>query len=258
MTPRDDIKRLQTRATQALKQSKMDDAVRAAEEWLSAERRYCSESVKVVEILNFLGKMYWTMGDSDSAVIYFKQAVDMIQKVQPNSTTMAKTLTNMGFIYRQHDRNSQALRLLEESLSILEKSDADSMNLANGYSNVAMVLREMGRVKEGIRREKQAALIKEKIARGSESLAASYLSLGRMYLHDSVANPEKAIHYLELVQSIAPTLVNNDSLKWDVTTSLNEALSMKLQKTKNPKSTKVGVASVRPKRLTPGNRLISI
>lgn len=263
---REDAKQAQKKAAQAFRQSKMDEAIGAAEEWLSLARRYSEESVEVAEALNFLGKIHWTLEDSDAAVIYFKEALDIIKKVKPNSTTMAKTLTNMGFIYRQHERHSQALRLLEESLSILEKADPESMCLANNYSNVAMVLKELGRLKESIRREKQAMEIKEKIVPGTESLAVTYLSIGRMYLDKSIANPSKAIKYLQLAQEIA-TPLDKDPLKMDVTMSLNEALSMELQKlpTSASKAKKASTKSkivvhksVRPNVLSARSRLISI
>lgn len=268
MKARDEIKRAQKKATQAFRQSNLDEAICAAEEWLSLERQSCEESTEIAETLNFLGKIHCNMGDSDSAVLYFKQALDIIQKIQPNSKTAAKSLTNMGFIYKQHDRNEQALRLLGESLSILEKVAPESMSLANNYSNVAMVLRDLDRLKDSIRREKQALEIKEKIVPGTESLAVTYLSLGQMYLDKSIANPTKAIKYLQLAQDIA-TPLNKNSLKMDVIMSLNEAFSMELQKVPAPADAKpakktslkariIAYKTVRPRMLQPKSRLISI
>ncbi len=268
MKARDDIQRVQTTAIQAFRQSQFEEAITATEEWMYLERKHGElESAAVAETLNFLGKVYCTMGDSDSAILYFKQAVEMMRKVQPDSKIMAKTLTNMGFIYKQHERNAQALRLLEESLSILEKVAPNTMTLANNYSNVAMILKDMDRVKESIRREKQGMEIKEKIAPGTESLAVTYLTLGQLYL--SIGNPTKAIKYLQLAKKIAIPLDKNP-LKMDVTMTLNEALSLQLKKgqTKKKKRAKkepislkeqvVAYKMVRPKLLNPEDRLISI
>ena len=141
-------------------------------------------------------------GDLTGALRAFKKALEIKQRKDPDSPTVAKTLSNIAAVYSGKGEHEKALGILDDCLTIRETHNPGSLKLAKTLSNIAVVLSHLERYATAIKYHEKAFKIKQLQAPGSISMATTCVSLANLYI---TADPSKAVSYLKRAKLIAET-----------------------------------------------------
>ncbi|CAF0741720.1 unnamed protein product [Adineta steineri] len=133
---------------------------------------------------NNLGTVKKNQGDYGQAIEYYKQGLEMYEKILPaNHPSLATSYNNIGSVYDHLGEPSKALSFYETALGIWEKTlPADHPSLAISYNNIGSVYDNMGEYSKALSLYEKALEIQEKtLPENHPSLATSYNNIGTAY-----------------------------------------------------------------------------
>ncbi len=130
------------------------------------------------KVLELLGSMHDMQGQRDSALVYFRQALTINQKLG-NSGGMADNLGNIGLVYAQQGQLDSALIFFKRSLVINEKIKRQN-GIVKGLGNIGMVYGSWGQNDSALVFLKRSLAITKAINQ-PESVADALGGIGVIY-----------------------------------------------------------------------------
>mmetsp|Transcript_13422 Transcript_13422/g.37035 ORF Transcript_13422/g.37035 Transcript_13422/m.37035 type:complete len:321 (-) Transcript_13422:83-1045(-) len=167
-------------------------------------------SMEAAECYDQLGQEYWRVGDIDEALAFSKRALQIKQRFNPNSPSLAKTLCNLGCIFHDRRQYEKSLYLLQGALLIQNESEPDSLEVAVTCSNLGLALMQLDRIRDAIHLHQRARTIKEALAPNTITLARTYINLAN--LCSSLDQFGKAVKYLEKARDVIEGLPTSRSM----------------------------------------------
>ena len=169
-----------------------------AEELYKVQLEQTSDKVEKAHYYNQLGYIKDHQGDYNKAIWYYKQGLEIYQKMlPPNHPSLATSYNNIGGVYKSMGEYSEALSFYEESLDIKQKTlPKNHPSLATSYNNIGAVYKNMGEYLKALSFYGKALEIFEKtLPSNHPSLATSYNNIGLVYKH--IGEHSKALSFYE-------------------------------------------------------------
>eukprot|EP00977_Amphora_coffeiformis_P000215 scaffold64_cov150-Amphora_coffeaeformis.AAC.9 len=149
-----------------------------------------------------LGCLLVRSGELVDALKSFKRALAIKKMVCPESSSTAKTLSNIASVYSGKGEHEKALSILEDCLKIRERSEPHSLKLAKTLSNMAIVLAHLDRHEKAIELHKRVYQIKKVLAPETVSMATTCVNLANLCMR---TDPSRSVFYLKRAKIIAET-----------------------------------------------------
>jgi tetratricopeptide (TPR) repeat protein len=110
------------------------------------------ESQSIAGLLYFASRLLQLMGEYDSAIVFQKRVIDILQKNRdPSDKILAEQIDNLASLYLQIGDYKKAEEMNAHALSLGKKTiETDSAELAIYYSNRAVIFKERGKASEAI------------------------------------------------------------------------------------------------------------
>jgi tetratricopeptide (TPR) repeat protein len=151
------------------------------------------------EVTAYLGLLHTYMGELEKAredslrsIRYYERAIEMSEKVG-NEHEMARTLNNLGSVYRDKGDWERAIDCYERSLAITQEID-DKYTVARTLNNLGSVYHDKGDWERAIECYERSLAIMQEI--GDEyTVARTFNNLGLVY--KAKGEWERAIEYYE-------------------------------------------------------------
>jgi len=143
------------------------------------------------EMLSEMGIYYWLKGESDKAIVKYKEANDIYTEIDFKEG-YAGNLGNMGMIYSKLGDYPKAIDLFLQSLKYLEST---SNNLKTGriYNSLGVVYKNIKQYKESLSAYRKAYQLFE-IVNSKTDQAGTLINIGNIYeITDSV---ELSLEYI--------------------------------------------------------------
>ena len=147
-----------------------------------------------------LGCLLVRSGELVEALKSFKKALAIKKSACPDSSSTAKTLSNIAAVYCGKGEHEKAVSILEECLEIRERREPDSLKLAKTLSNMAVVLAHLDRYEEAIELHERVFQIKKLLAPGTVSMATTCVNLANLCMR---TDPSRSVFYLKRAKLIA-------------------------------------------------------
>ncbi len=128
--------------------------------------------------LNNLGIVAGNRGDLSAAHEHFSRALTILDRLVPNSLTVAGNLSNLGVIANDRGDLIAALDYQTRALMIKERLAPNSLTVATTLNNLGDVARNRGDLNTAHDYQTRALMIKERLAPNSLDLATTLGNLG--------------------------------------------------------------------------------
>jgi CHAT domain-containing protein len=161
--------------------------------------RSLSDRLQSATILNNLGAVYSELGQSERAISFIKQAVQIHQK-SGNRPGEAISLNNIGAIYDQIKQYQSAIEYYNSALAIY-KEVGNVGGEANTANNLGVTYVSLGKLQQALTYYKLALPLRRTV-KDKAGEAATLSNIGIVYR--DIKQPQEAISSLE--QSVAITL----------------------------------------------------
>jgi len=132
---------------------------------------YADEEIRVSKLLNYergiasglysYGVYYNTIDQSDSAIIYYKQAYDLFKK-EKNYRGMSKSNYGIATIEQYRGNQDKALEIANKQIELYKNQLPDSVRLGTTYDFISMIYNTKGNYKLAIVNSLKAVRILEK------------------------------------------------------------------------------------------------
>ena len=164
-----------------------------------------------VEVLNHLGAAYLDLGDAESALARYEQALEILRRNKDRGRWMAGTLTSIGQVYRTENRAEDSLPSFEEALAI-SREVGYSRGEALALHNLGMARLNLGETAQA-RRDLEQALPLRRQTGDRQGEASTLLALGKV--HQAEGDLETAAtvmrQALKLAEAIEATFLKADA-----------------------------------------------
>jgi tetratricopeptide (TPR) repeat protein len=123
-------------------EGKWTDGVRTLSKALELSRRALGpEHLSTVAAMNLLASAEMVLGDLDSAIQLYTEALAIERRLYPNSAQLARTLMGMSSYSVRSNRMAEALPPAEEGLKLAIATGGEkSIDTGMAYANVAQIL----------------------------------------------------------------------------------------------------------------------
>lgn len=139
---------------------------------LEITRALAPESRDVAAILSTLGNL-WAYSDLDTAEAWYRQALEIQEKIDPESLAAAGTLNNLAGVLVDRGDLVTARTYYDRAYRIYEKRSPESLDFAAILVNLAALSNDLGDLEAAEGLARRALLIQERWAPRSLSAAAS-------------------------------------------------------------------------------------
>ena len=140
-----------------------------------------------------LGYAYKALGAPDKALLWYKRAVELRQRLTGLESELAITYSNMGHVYRSQGRLEKAQQYYEKAKNLQEISNQKN-DESESYLSLAKTHYSKGNFKEAVNWTMKAIEIQKKLEL-KLALSWSYINLGEMY--DAQGNLDQASIWYE-------------------------------------------------------------
>jgi CHAT domain-containing protein/Tfp pilus assembly protein PilF len=188
----------------------------SAEKWFDQAKQTdlaTNNGMWVAGDLNNLGSVAYSRGDLQAAQGYYSQALEITERLAPDSLNLATALNNLGSISASRGDLQAAQDYHSRALEIRERLAPDSLSVASSLNNLGSVASNLQAAQDYYSR---ALIIFERLAPDSLDVALSLSNLGSIYTSrgDLQAAQDYHSRALEIRHRLAPDSLN-------VATSLN-------------------------------------
>jgi len=162
-------------------------------------RIYSDTSKQFANQLGQVAKVYYTQGELDSAIKYYKWQIRLILDQRGTDNPIyARAINNLSVVFQKMGKLNEIEPLLLESIKIKrEVLGAKDSSYAKTLNNLAQYYQTVGRYPESEKLFLEALEIKKKeLGTNSESYGISLLNMGMLYR--AIGNNDKAKINLEL------------------------------------------------------------
>jgi tetratricopeptide (TPR) repeat protein len=152
---------------------------------------------EVAQLYHFLGWGFDELADYPQALIWYKKALDILEKVLGKKhPDTASIYSNIGLVYHAQGNYNSALGYHKKALVILKKGlDKENSNTVAIYNNMGLTYRVQGNYDSALKNYRKALDIQEKVL-GEEQhpvTAITYGSIGQVY--QAQGNFDNALKY---------------------------------------------------------------
>lgn len=134
------------------------------------------------ESLNNIGLLFDQMGDSETALMYFEQGLEIKKKNKSTPWSISFSLNNVANKYCSLNQFDKALDLLDESMNILNAMDVPHTGAVSlTYNSYGKVYREMGMYERSAQMFKKAVDMRFEIMPYSIAYIWSAIQLAKVY-----------------------------------------------------------------------------
>jgi CHAT domain-containing protein len=141
------------------------------------------ESKEMALVLSNLGLLYHTTGRYTLADDYTKRALEMRERVVPESAMLAASINNKAVLYKDMGRFNEAEQLIEKAVSLNSSTlGKKSLAYALALNNKAMLFQAIGRndAAEGLMKE-SISIAKEQLKENSSNYIKLTINLALLY-----------------------------------------------------------------------------
>lgn len=212
-------------ASSYLRAGDFENAIRSGQQALDKVRHDKGENhADVGTSLNNLGETYWEAGQYAKAEPLLLQALQIAEKTEPETASLATILNNLGLLYVSKGLLDEGEKFHQRALAIREKIlPPDDTDIAQSLDNISDLYRRQGKCKEALTFNQQALAIYEK-ALGHESRDVA-ISLGNLsWSYQCLNELKKAGEYRQEALDIQEEVLGDDHP--EVATSLNNLASI--------------------------------
>ncbi len=181
-------------------------------------------SDEYAEVLNSKGFLLHSLGDTNKALPYYEEALEMSIKLYPeqNHPDIASSLNNMGSVLKALGDAKKALPYCKEALEMRSKlySEQNHPDIANSLNNMGSVLSSLGDVKNTLPYYEEALEMSRKLysEQNHPDIANSLNNIG--YILNSLGDAKKALLYCKEALKMRKELYPEQNHP-DIASSLN-------------------------------------
>ncbi|MDE6310710.1 MAG: tetratricopeptide repeat protein [Muribaculaceae bacterium] len=119
---------------------------------LSAEQEHSNGyNIDVTTIYTQIGDTYYQQGDEETALIYFLNALDLMEKEEAYSESLAFAYDSIGDIYESRNDLRKAIEYNLKGVEIGEKvKGRDSVTSGLSYMNIGRIFNELGQYDDAL------------------------------------------------------------------------------------------------------------
>lgn len=163
---------------------------RSVAEYDNADKYYklakisCLASLSVdkdllADIYADMGENYRLSDDLNKSYIYNKKAIDILEKIDLKSSSLAMPYNNMGLVYDDENNKTEAIKYYKKSIELKDKNSYDA---AITYINIAVSYGDLEQYDLSIKYYKKAEAILTKYLNGNSIvLYVLYNNMGYFY-----------------------------------------------------------------------------
>ena len=151
---------------------------------------------KKADVLNNLGTSYYSLGNYNKAIEYYKKALEIrINTLDENHPDVASSYNNLGAAYNGLGDYNKAIYFFEKALEIkINTLGENHPNVASSYNNLGAAYNDLGDYNKAIEYHEKALEIRiNTLDENHSDLATSYNNLGAAY--NNLGDYNKAIEY---------------------------------------------------------------
>ena len=130
-----------------MNQKKYDEAIVSFNKIVSREKDFCKFNY-FIPFHNAIGHCYWRKGDKDTALEFFKQALELNIK-KDNKTEIAKEQVNLGALYLRMGDYEKSIEYNKKALKYFKKMKNDQ-GTGFAYGNLGNCYHYLGKYEKGI------------------------------------------------------------------------------------------------------------
>lgn len=133
----------------------------------------------LADIYTDMGENYRLSGDLNKSYIYNKKAIDILEKIDLKSSSLAMPYNNMGLVYDDENNKTEAIKYFKKSIELKDKNGYDA---AITYINIAVSYGDLEQYDLSIKYYKKAEAILTKYLNGNSIvLYVLYNNMGYFY-----------------------------------------------------------------------------
>jgi CHAT domain-containing protein/Tfp pilus assembly protein PilF len=136
------------------------------------------EGLSLAAILNEMGTAEWRRNDLPRAEQLLHNALDIRNKLAPNSIDLAWTFNNLGLVAADRGDIDAAKEFYEQALAIQQRLVPDSADVASSFNNLGSIAGEHGDVVQADEYFRKVVAITEKVDPQGNALPAALGNLG--------------------------------------------------------------------------------
>jgi Tfp pilus assembly protein PilF len=168
------------------------------------------------QLFHQLGLIKDNQGENNEAIIYFKKALAIGEKIRsPKDSHLASSFNNIGSMYEKTKDYLKALESYEKALAIYQQTrPPNHPDLVTTYNNIGSTHNHLGNYPKALSFYSKALEIQERtLPSNHPDLASSYDNIGLM--HGKLNEFSKAVSFFERAVSIAENSLspNHPTLK---------------------------------------------
>lgn len=150
------------------------------------------DSLAYANASNNLGMAHYASGALDSAEIYYRQGLEIRERVGEKKD-IAASLNNLGIVYKRMADYPRAIQHYTASLD-LKKEIGDSVGMAKSLNNIGLVYQKMGLLEKALEQALGAMRIKAGL-RDSAGLIPTLNNIGLIFME--LQDAPEALDYFE-------------------------------------------------------------
>ncbi|GMQ24364.1 hypothetical protein Aoki45_10460 [Algoriphagus sp. oki45] len=112
-----------------------------------ATRKELQDSLGMARVFNNLGIVYKNALKYDSALIHYKQGLELLPNSNPNLTVQWQLITNLGNLYKRMEKNEDAKTALTQAVRLSEKLNNSTIQ-SDSHLNLASFWQSVGNFRE--------------------------------------------------------------------------------------------------------------
>jgi tetratricopeptide (TPR) repeat protein len=116
----------------------------------------------LIPSLTRLTELFREEAKYDKATVQAQRIVDILEKLEPNSSTLALSLNNLAILYREQGDESKVEDLLKRAITISQSSN-NNAELSNDLNNLARFYREHNKYSEAEPLYKQSLSLRQNL-----------------------------------------------------------------------------------------------
>jgi tetratricopeptide (TPR) repeat protein len=165
--------------------------------------------------LNDLGFLYQTEGETDKALDYYRQGLELAQKIN-DAEGVAAALNNIGFIYRSKGDLDKALEYYLKSIKVEEQNKfaaLDKDRIPTTYNNIAGIYTQKGDIARALEYFNRSLSIREK-NKDKKGIGVCLNNIG--FIHFSQGDIPKALQFYHRSLRIREELKDSNGMAYNL------------------------------------------